>query len=155
MAEDLLTAVDVESSSAMCAPALTTAGSPYWRYACTGGMLALLSDSEQSSLATSPFSASFPVYLRLRKSFKEWELQCNSLGRKGGKAELEAGVSLSRQVNPGEMFPASEQRVNPRQDQEQSYLKHLAAKASFPFLLREVPPYPPRWVLSVLTRYDR
>lgn len=65
-------------------------------------------DSEQSSLTMSTFSASFPIYILLRKRFKEWELQCNSLGRKGGNGELEAGVSLSRQVNPGEMSPALE-----------------------------------------------
>lgn len=57
------------------------------------------------------------------------------LGRKGGYAELEAGGSLSRQVNPGELFPALEHRVNLRQDQEQCYLKYLAANTSFPSLL--------------------
>lgn len=65
-------------------------------------------DSEQSSLTMSTFAASFPIHILLRKSFNEWELQCNSLGRKGRNGELEAGVSLSRQVNPGEMFPALE-----------------------------------------------
>lgn len=133
----------------------TTTHNPYWRYACMGGTLTLLSDSEWSSLTMSTLSVSFPIYILLRKSFKEWELQCNSLGRKGGNAELAAGGSLSWQVNPGEMFPASEQSVNLRQDQEQCYLMYLAAKASFPFLLREVSPYPLRWVLWVLTHYER
>jgi len=95
----------------------------------------------------STLSASFPIYLLLRKSFTEWEIQCKSLGRQGGNAELEARDSLSRQVNPGEVFPASEQSVNLGQDQEQRYLMYVAAKASFPLLLREVSPYPLCWAL--------
>lgn len=95
------------------------------------------------------------IYIVLRKCFREWEFQCYSLGREGGNAELEAGVSSFRKVNPGEMFPALEQSVNLRQDQEQCYLRYLAAKASFPFLLNEVSPYLLRWVLWVLTYYKQ
>lgn len=132
VAENVVVAIDVESSSAAFALGVRAAHGPY-------------------CLITSTSSASFPKYIGWRKRFKEWELQCNSLGRKGGNAELEAGGSLSRQVNPGELFPALEHRVNLRQDQEQCYLKYLAANASFPSLLWEFPPFPLRWALWALT----
>lgn len=39
-------------------------------------------------------------------------------GKKGDIAELQAGASLDRLMNPGEVFLASKQQVDLRQDQE-------------------------------------
>ena len=157
MAENLLIAVDVESSSAMCAPAVTTAHNPYWRYVCMGGMLTLLSDSEQSSLTIRTLSPSFPIYILLRKSFKEWELQCNSLGRKGGNAELEAGVSFIQTGESRRDVPSLGAECE-SQARSGAMLSNVpccqGTLDTFPFLLWEVSPYPLRWVLWVLTHYE-